>query len=376
MHGLDESNHLPDESSLLLTLCVPEELSELEHLHDSQSQRAALWISLHGSTRVHFPASFLNLPQASANAYQPSATFASTPNAKMNVLTIYAAALFATVVSATCPVDKTLQANKALLTTTLDALFNKHDVSAVDKYVGATYLQHNPFVKDGPQELKDFIGSSGNTSYDISAVAAAGDLVWSHSRSFEAGSFSIVVDIFRVKDGKIVEHWDVSQPEVPASQTASGRPMFPVTQSATPASVVKGCSDTIECPSKEVLEANKALTASALDAFFNKRDASAVDKYVGSTYLQHNPTAKDDAEELKKLINSMPEGSKFELGTIVAEGDLVWTHGRYTDAPGTPASIVVDVFRVKDGKLVEHWDISQTEVTETASGRPMFPIGA
>ncbi|KAF1316362.1 hypothetical protein FI667_g15443, partial [Globisporangium splendens] len=299
----------------------------------------------------------------------------------MNLFAICNAALFAalgvaSVEAASCPADKTLEANKALVATALDALFNKHDTSAVDKYFGSTYLQHNPFVPDGTDALKAFVSASGNTSYEIGAVGAEGDLVWSHNRD-PTGNASIIVDIFRIKDGKLVEHWDISQTEVPASQTVSGRPMFPIEVSPAPA--VKGCSDSsasTPCVTKEELEANKVLVASALDAFFNKRDASAVDKYVGLTYMQHNPTAKDGPDGLKALIGTLTESVKLELGAQIAEGDLVWNHSRYSGIPDTPALIIVDVFRVKDGKLVEHWDVAQTEVTKTASGRPMFPIGA
>uniref|UniRef100_K3WWA8 SnoaL-like domain-containing protein n=1 Tax=Globisporangium ultimum (strain ATCC 200006 / CBS 805.95 / DAOM BR144) TaxID=431595 RepID=K3WWA8_GLOUD len=130
------------------------------------------------------------------------------------------------------------------------------------------------------------------------------------------------------------------------------------------------------CVPDKALEANEALAGDALDAFFNKRDVSAVDKYIGAEYLQHNPGVKDGPGELKSFIEMFPSDSKFELGTQVAQGDLVWTHGRYTGIPGLNPMIIVDIFRVKDGKLVEHWDIAQEEVTQTASGRPMFPIGA
>ncbi|KAF1313159.1 hypothetical protein FI667_g17645, partial [Globisporangium splendens] len=301
----------------------------------------------------------------------------------MNLFTICTAALFAafglaSVEAAPCPVDKTLETNKVLVRTALDALFNQHDVSAVDKYFVPNYMQHNPFVADGTSALKAFLSNaSADMSYEIGAVSAEGDLVWSHNR-VPIGNSSIVVDIYRVKDGKIVEHWDIIQTEVPASQAVSGRPMFPITQTATPASVVKGCSDTSgsssPCVTKEVLQANKAVAAAALDAFFNKRDASAVDKYVGTTYLQHNPFGSDGPDALKALIGSLPEGVKYELGAQIADGDLVWNHSRVSGIPGVPASIAVDVFRVKDGRLVEHWDVLQTEVTETVSGRPMFRL--
>ncbi|KAF1319138.1 hypothetical protein FI667_g13321, partial [Globisporangium splendens] len=299
----------------------------------------------------------------------------------MNLFTICTVASFATFgfASAACPVDKILEANKALVRTALDATFNQHDVSAVDRYFGPEYLQHNPFAPDGMDSMKAFIATlTEGQSYQIGAVSAEGDLVWSHNR-IPNGNASIAVDIYRVKDGKIVEHWDIVQTEVPVSQTVSGRPMFPITQTATPASVAKGCSDTSgssPCVTKEVLQANKVVAAAALDGLFNRRDLSAVDRYFGTTYLQHNPFGSDGPEALKALISSLPAATRYEIGAQIADGDLVWNHSRVSGLSGLPASIVVDVFRVQDGKIVEHWDVLQAEVTETVSGRPMFPIVA
>lgn len=298
------------------------------------------------------------------------------------VLLAIAALCFVSAEAAPCDVDPVLIANKATVITALDGIFNKRDTTYVDKYIGSTYLQHNPTVADGSAGLKAFIPYlSPDDKTDYGAQAAEGDLVWTHSRSGSTTnasvSASIIVDVFRVKDGKLVEHWDIIQTEVPASKTVSGRPMFPIVVNS-PLPVVTGCSDAsaVACVSKATLSANKVLAATALDAFFNKRDASVVDKYIGPEYLQHNPTAKDGADGLKELIASLPPSMKFELGAQAADEDLVWTQGRYSGIPGENPLIIVDIFRVQNGKIVEHWDIAQDEVPveKTVSGRPMFPI--
>ncbi|KAF1326198.1 hypothetical protein FI667_g8634, partial [Globisporangium splendens] len=322
--------------------------------------------------------SFFNSPSTEEPPTTSNPRHDTCVSIKMNVFKICAVALFATVGlasvdAALCQNDKTLEVNKALVTTALNAFFNKHDASAVDKYVSSTYLQHNPYVQDGPDQLKALVTSLEGTdsSYEIGAVAAEGDLVWTHSRS-PAGNASVIVDVFRVKDGKLEEHWDITQPETPASETASGNPMFPIVPT-TPVRA-KGCaSGANPCQLKEELEVNKALAAAALDAFFNQKDPSAVDKYISEPYLNHNPFARNGAESLKGLISGLAPEVTFEMGAQVAEDDLVWTSGRYNYGNGV-AFIVADVFRVRDGKLVEHWDISQMEVADTASGRPMFPI--
>ena len=120
---------------------------------------------------------------------------------------------------------------------------------------------------------------------------------------------------------------------------------------------------------------NKDLVSKAMTELFVNRDVSAVERYWGSTYLQHNPTIADGLDDLPKVIKALPATFKYEPGVIVADGDLVMIHGRYTGW-GPKPMVVVDIFRVKDGKLVEHWDVMQEEVpaASTKSGRPMFPI--
>ena len=121
--------------------------------------------------------------------------------------------------------------------------------------------------------------------------------------------------------------------------------------------------------------ANKALVRKAMMELFVHRDVSAVKRYFGSPYLQHNPTIGDGADDLPKIVNALPANFKYQPGVIVADGDLVMIHGLYTGWGPKPL-VTVDIFRVKKGKLVEHWDVMQEDVpaSHTKSGRPMFPI--
>ena len=125
-----------------------------------------------------------------------------------------------------------------------------------------------------------------------------------------------------------------------------------------------------------VLEANKKLVSDAMHELFIAKDAEkAVRLYFGSPYLQHNPMIADGADDLPAVVKSLPENFRYEPGIIVADGDIVMIHGRYTGWGPKPL-VTVDIFRVKDGKLVEHWDVMQEDVPaqQTKSGRPMFPI--
>lgn len=125
-----------------------------------------------------------------------------------------------------------------------------------------------------------------------------------------------------------------------------------------------------------VQEENKKLVSNAMHELFVTRDAEkAVRMYFGKPYLQHNPMIPDGAEDLPKVVASLPADFKYEPGVIVADGDLVMIHGRYTGWGPKPL-VTVDIFRVRNGKLVEHWDVMQEDVpaSQTKSGRPLFPI--
>jgi predicted SnoaL-like aldol condensation-catalyzing enzyme len=121
-------------------------------------------------------------------------------------------------------------------------------------------------------------------------------------------------------------------------------------------------------------EKNKALVLEAFETLFNKRDYAAAERYWSPTYIQHSAHIEPGREGLFNLIKSIPPTLKYKPGTIVAEGDLVIVHGRYSGT-GLPVNwIVVDIVRIKDGGLVEHWDVIQDEATEeqSKSGAPMF----
>ena len=119
---------------------------------------------------------------------------------------------------------------------------------------------------------------------------------------------------------------------------------------------------------------NKALVLEAFDTLFNKRDYVAAERYWSPDYIQHSAHIEPGREGLFKLIKSLPPTLRYEPGTIVAEDDFVIVHGRFSDF-GAPVNwIAADVVRIKDGLLVEHWDVIQDEATEeqSKSKAPMF----
>ncbi len=125
-------------------------------------------------------------------------------------------------------------------------------------------------------------------------------------------------------------------------------------------------------PTKQ--EKNKALVLEAFDTLFNKRDYPAAERFWSPDYIQHSAHIAPGREGLFNLIKSIPPTLKYEPGMIVAEGDLVIVHGRFSGF-GQPVNwIAADIVRIQNGILIEHWDVIQDEATEeqSISKRPMF----
>src|ERR1700737_2996660 len=94
---------------------------------------------------------------------------------------------------------------------------------------------------------------------------------------------------------------------------------------------------------------NKELVLEAFDTLFNKRDYARAERYWSPDYIQHSAHIPPGREGLFKLIRGVPPTLKYEPGTILAEGDVVVVHGRYS-GHGQPANwIVADIVHVKDG---------------------------
>src|SRR5271154_2586741 len=119
--------------------------------------------------------------------------------------------------------------------------------------------------------------------------------------------------------------------------------------------------------------ANKALVLEVLTAVFIKKDISQLDRYFSNNYIQHNPSLANGLGTIKSLVPTLGPDFVYEPGMVTAEGDLVMVHGRYTGW-GPKPMVAVDIFRIQDGKLTEHWDVMQEEVPslQTVSGNSMF----
>src|SRR5271156_5017877 len=121
-------------------------------------------------------------------------------------------------------------------------------------------------------------------------------------------------------------------------------------------------------------ERNKALVLEAFHTLFNKRDYAGAERFWSNRYIQHSAHIPPGRNGLFDLVRALPDTLRYENHLIMAEGDYVIAHGRFSGHGRPAAWIAADVVRLEDGKLAEHWDVLQDEATEaeSVSGLPMF----
>jgi predicted SnoaL-like aldol condensation-catalyzing enzyme len=128
-------------------------------------------------------------------------------------------------------------------------------------------------------------------------------------------------------------------------------------------------------PTAAQLEGNKKTAIAFYEAAINQKNYDAAVKYLGAHYKQHNPTAADGAEGLKGFIDFLKSkypNQKGEIKRVIAEGDLVVLHVHSTRGDNTPGRAIVDIFRLENGKVVEHWDVIQDIPEKPANNNGMF----
>ena len=227
-------------------------------------------------------------------------------------------------------------------------LFRKKDPTAVDRYFADSFMQHDPNITDGLAGMKSLaaeVASSPAADITIYRALVDGDFVLLHSRYDGVeryGASAIAFDLFRFKDGKIVEHWGGQEPEAPPN--LSGR-----TQ-------VDGPTEVLD---REKTEANRTLVRTYRETVMVSLRFDRIEEFIeGAHYAQHASKIGDGIARLRDRIASVAkEGGQLYLSPrrFVAEGNfvLVLTEG---DLPSGPTALY-DLFRVDNGKIVEHWDV-------------------
>ncbi len=227
-------------------------------------------------------------------------------------------------------------------------IFRKKDPTAVDRYFGGSFIQHDPNLSDGLAGMKSFaaeVASAPATDVTIHRTLVDGDFVLLHSKYqgvARYGGTAIAFDLFRFKEGKIVEHWGGQEPEEPPN--LSGR-----TQVDGPTQVLD----------RDKTESNRTLVRTYRETVMVALRFDRIEEFIeGAHYAQHASKIGDGIARLRDRIASVAkEGGQLYLTPrrFVAEGNfvLVLSEG---DLPTGPTALY-DLFRVDNGKIVEHWDV-------------------
>lgn len=227
-------------------------------------------------------------------------------------------------------------------------IFRKKDAAAVDRHFSESFIQHDPNQADGLAGMKSFaaeVASFSAADITIYRTLVDGDFVLLHSRYEGVGRYggpAIAFDLFRFKDAKIVEHWGGQEPEAPPN--LSGR-----TQ-------VDGPTEILD---REKTEANRRLVRTYRETVMVELRFDRIEEFIEDAhYAQHAHQIGDGIARLRDRIASVAkEGGQLYLTPrrFVAEGNfvLVLSEG---DLP-TGHTALYDLFRVQNGKIVEHWDV-------------------
>lgn len=240
------------------------------------------------------------------------------------------------------------------------------NVEKMRELANADYIQHNPFVPTG---LEPFIGllpvlKEAGTMAENIRMFEDGNYVFMHNIWRNAAPFGademVAFDIIRVdENGKVAEHWDAMT--VLVSETASGR-----TQTDGPT----------EITDLDQTEANKALAVALIEDVLMGKDPSKITEYISAdAYAQHNPAIADGLSGIVEAVEALTAQNNMftytKIHKVLGEGNFVLTvsEGEWN---GT-TNAFYDLFRVENGKMVEHWDVIQPVPTENlANSNGMF----
>ena len=244
------------------------------------------------------------------------------------------------------------------------SLFKDFDQDAARQLIAPDLIQHNLTIPNGGEVLVGFIPALKDSGITATThrVIAEGDLVVAHNTYNNARLFGgenlVSFDVFRVKDGQVVEHWDNLTPVMPPNP--SGR-----TQT----------DGTAEITDHHKTAQNKALVIDFVKTILQGGEMDRITDFISTeTYLQHNSQVADGLEGLKAGLAAMAEAgqpmSYTKTHFVVAEGNFVLaaSEGSF----GGQHVAFYDLFRVENDKIVEHWDVIQEIPTEVANDSGKF----
>lgn len=245
-----------------------------------------------------------------------------------------------------------------------DAFFKDYNATKVKQYFRKDYIQHNPHVPTGIEPVLGFLPAlkGAGTTYQNHRLLEDGEFIIMHNTYNNAEAFGakevVTFDVWRMQGGQVAEHWDAIAPII--KETASGRSQYdgPTT--------VKDIDKTKE---------NKQLIANFMEDVFFGQAPEKISEYISTEqYDQHNTMVKDGLDGLNEALSYLiSQNNMFDyhkVHRILGEGNFVLTQseGRWNGK----AQAFYDLFRIKEGKIVEHWDVIQEIPSSMAHNNGMF----
>jgi len=240
----------------------------------------------------------------------------------------------------TSETTRSTTSHKALVIKAIDELFVNLRPDAVYRHWAEGFRQHSPLVSDGREGLRTTIVQLGTLGfrYRMVRVLAEGQWVVLHSHGGGVSQPFSVCNLLRVEDDRLAEHWEVVQPLV--TETASGHGMLDGPDEVT---------------DFDRTDDNRELVRGLIEEVFVGGALGSLDDYfAGGSLIQHSPDVADGVAAMRDWLARGPR--RYDrLDLMIAEGNFVWVQsaGTVDDRP----HVLNDLFRVADGKIVEHWDV-------------------
>ena len=227
------------------------------------------------------------------------------------------------------------------------AIFRDRDSTAIDRFFSEPFVQHDPNIGDGLPGLRAFVtelANSPTTNVTIYRTVVDGDIVMLHSKYEGWPGFSgpvIAFDLFRFKDGKIVEHWGGQTPET--GPNPSGH-----TQLDGPTAVVD----------RKQTEGNRTLVRNFKQVVTVELRFDRADEFIDTDhYVQHASKVSDGGAQMKARVSQVEKPGNTPVlipRRYIADGNFVLC---LVEARTEPPTANYDLFRVENGKIAEHWDV-------------------
>ncbi|WP_458120105.1 nuclear transport factor 2 family protein [Paenibacillus sp. Z6-24] len=266
-----------------------------------------------------------------------------------------------------------ITANKKLVLGLYNDVFNGHQLDKVNQYVAEDYVQHDSASATGREGFVSyftpFFEQNADYKFTVRGMVGQGDLVAVFSEpSAPAGdaakaSAGAVVDIYRIADNLIAEHWSVA----PSQLTGSEKPADLLPSTSTEAAV----ADT----PRATVAANANFVKNFYESFFNQHNTDAANEAVSENVVQHGSGIANGRDALTSHylteFRAHPD-STAKVVNVIAEGDLVVVHSQMQNSADDRGTAVAHIFRIENGQIAEMWTLSQPVPEQSANENTMF----